>query len=226
MTEAKNADRRREQLRAIMEEKGLNVLQWATKAGVSPTSLYNFFRGDSSSLSQPVLERLASAANVSISRLTGDNHWQKIPTPGVRIIGVVEAGAWRESPEIYLRERAEIMVPVPANYQAHAYGLEVGGPSMNLIYPEGSYVICVPIEHVERELKTGDRVVVRRHRNGTYEFTLKELVVDNDGQPWLWPRSLSPKHQNPIEIPAGEPLGDEEIQVLAIVIGSYRPEPQ
>lgn len=221
-----DADRRRECLRAVMEEKGLNILQFAKRAGISPTSIYNFLRGSSSSLSSPVLEKLAKAHNVPIARLTGEPELTKLSTPEIRVIGIVEAGVWRESPELYIRDRTSIMVPVPETYRPHAFGLEVGGASMNLIYPEGSFVICVPIEHVERELRTGDRVVVRRKNGGTYEFTLKELAFDEDGHPWLWPRSSSPKHQQPIEIPREQPEGDEEISILSLIIGSYRPEPQ
>jgi len=221
-----DADRRRALLLEVQNEKGWNTKEWCRKAGVTPTAVYNFLRGQSRSLSLPILERLASTARVPIGRLTGEPGLVKIDVPSVQIIGVVRAGLWHETPEYLAGIGKEIVVPLPEEYRESAFGLEIAGPSMNQFFPEGSFVVCLPIEELPRELKSHDKVVVLRERAGLYEHTLKELVIDeNTGRPWLWPRSTDPNFQTPIEIPDGEPTESEEIRILAVVIGSYRPEP-
>lgn len=53
-----------------MEARGLKPHPWAKQAGVSPASIYNFIRGDSDSLNQRTLDRLAAAAGVTAEALT------------------------------------------------------------------------------------------------------------------------------------------------------------
>ena len=91
---------------------------------------------------------------------------------------------------------------------------------MNLEYPEGSIVICVKFIELEAEPESGQRVVVYRHApDGEIEATIKEFQIDDAGYPWLWPRSTSPEFQEPIKVNDGD-----EIEIVALVIGSYRPE--
>ena len=74
------------------------------------------------------------------------------------------------------------------------------------------------------ELRSGQRVIVERHRtDGTIEATVKEYMLSDDGRQWLVPRSNQPEFQMPI--PANDPgEGVAEVRVVAVVVGSYRPE--
>jgi len=59
--------------------------------------------------------------------------------------------------------------------------------------------------------------------DGSVEATVKELRIEDEKQ-WLWPRSLHPEHQTPIDI---EEPGDDvaNIEIAGVVVGGYRPRP-
>lgn len=211
-------------LAEIQNEKfGGNAKAWCEAAGLSANVLSNLYRNRADFLSFKTLRALADAARVSVADLTGEPEPQLQAAPPIRVVGTVEAGVWRESPE-YANDDGEVLtVPTRREFREHAYALRINGPSMNRIFPEGSFVTCVPVEVLPRELASGDYVVVRRANGaGLYEFTVKQLEYDGD-QPWLWPRSDHPKFQEPIEIPPN-PLefdNDAEIKVIGFVIGTY-----
>lgn len=93
---------------------------------------------------------------------------------------------------------------------------------MNIDYPEGSIAIWVQMLDF-REPRDGDDVVVYSHRrDGTIEATLKQYRVDERGDKWLWPRSHDPQHQAPVNTRT-PPDDVAEIEIVGIVIGSYRP---
>lgn len=212
----------------VQTKLGWTSREWCLKAGLSANTLYNFYKGRSRSLHADTLDKLAAVASMSVSELTGEQGPPRKPAPEVPIIGSVEAGVWRESPEWPGGEGGSLVIPVPPEYSGIAFAVAVDGPSMNQVFPQGSYVICVSVWEFQRDLRTGDKVVVRRRSaDGHYEFTLKEIVFDNDGRPWLWPRSDHPQYQSPIEIPwpITESDDDSEIAVIAFVLGSYTPMP-
>lgn len=103
---------------------------------------------------------------------------------------------------------------------------------MNQVYPEDTILVCVSLYDYGAELESSDRVIVHRSApDGSVEATVKELKVDVGGRVWLWPRSDHPSHQQPIPLPKNPSDGMEVlesdgtvIQVVAVVIGSYRPE--
>lgn len=148
----------------------------------------------------------------------------------VRVRGAVEAGAWKEAVEWPEEDWYPVpAVPMPAYTDMPQFALEVRGPSMNAVYPDGSMVVCVFLMHLSREPRSGERVVVERRRSGFVEATVKEYVVE-DGVPKLYPRSDHPKHQEPIVLQTGLQDGedenqDEQTRITAVVVGSFRPEP-
>ncbi len=72
MDKARDADKRRQAFHDFMDAYGLKTAPWAKKAGVSPSSIYNFLNGRSDSLSQRNLEALAGASGHPVSELTGE----------------------------------------------------------------------------------------------------------------------------------------------------------
>lgn len=111
---------------------------------------------------------------------------------------------------------------VPGYDGADLFAVRVQGRSMDLIYPDGTYVICAPPS--QTGLQEGDCVVIRRQdASGRSETTLKQIERQADGSYILCPRSSLPEHQEAIPLPAQE---DEAAQdgalVLGVVLLSYR----
>lgn len=144
------------------------------------------------------------------------------PGPGVMPVnrripvkGAVQAGAWSE---IGVEE-----APVDWTYfevkeyqRAELFALDVRGPSMNLVFPDGCRVICA-LPH-EAGVRDGDYVAVRRARGGLHETTLKQLSLEKSGEILLHPRSTDPAHQTPIRL---EPAPDaqEGPEIIGVVVG-------
>lgn len=142
--------------------------------------------------------------------------------PRIPIKGAVGAGLWRDAvewPEEDWRDyygRPDVTVPI-----SHRFALDVVGDSMNLLYPHGSTVECVSV-FGGAEILPGKRVVIiRRRLDLEYEATVKELV-EQDGRLWAVPRSTNPAF-TAFPLDENEP-GITEMQITAIVVGSYRPE--
>jgi SOS-response transcriptional repressor LexA len=140
--------------------------------------------------------------------------------------GSVAAGVWRESDHWNDERQFGIdgsQSPVP---HAKRFGVVVEGRSMDLAYEPGTVLDCVSIfgDHAVIP-QTGDHVIVERVRpDGLRELTVKEYL-EEDGRYFLLPRSSRPEFQQRIEI--GEPDhdydGDDRVQVIAFVVGSYPP---
>lgn len=160
--------------------------------------------------------------------------------PGVvKVRGEVEAGAWREAYEWPESEWLSLPLPPGPHNINDLFALKVRGPSMDLVYPDGSYVVCKPLWKVGRQPRSGERVVVERRRAGLVEATIKELEIQRDGRVMLWPRSSSPAYQAPVELTGGslsgwgladgaatflhEGLAESgmEIAVTALVVGKF-----
>lgn len=140
------------------------------------------------------------------------------------MIGAVQAGVWREALQWERDERYPVSVPIPSPFAGRrVFGLEVRGPSMNDLYPHKSVVFCVSFIDLNREPRTGERVVVyRRSKDHLMEATLKEYWLDDKGVAWLRPRSNHPEFQKAWRV--NDAKSDHEYEVHALVIGSFRPE--
>ena len=172
-----------------------------------------------------MLQQYADNLGVTVAWLTSEPMTLVPVTDGgetVRVIGAVQAGAWQEAVQWDRDDQRDVpFIRLNDNAPLPRFALEVRGTSMNLVYPEGTILYCVPYGNGAPSLKNGRRVIVHRKRvDGLTEATVKEVLIEN-GNIWLRPRSSDPRHQTPIEI--GED-GTEEVTVTAVVIGSYMPE--
>ena len=201
-------------LKELREGAGLTLEYVAERLGLSVSQVSRLERGKS----EPTLSRLQEFATLYGVRVQDIiNHKQ--PTSTIMVRGAVQAGQWVEALEWPRDDWYPVSIIVQEQYvRVPKFGLEVRGPSMDLVYPPGTIVICVNTFHLTEPIKPGKRVIVERENgNGLIEATVKEYVVDDEGTPWLLPRSSKPEFQQPIKV-------DENAKITALVIGSYRPE--
>jgi transcriptional regulator with XRE-family HTH domain len=170
--------------------------------------------------------KLASFAGVEI------HEWLDMPQLGqstvrtrrVPLVGVLQAGAFREAVEYPVDDQRQIEAPIPAviegvptrNLELQAF--EVAGPSMNRYYPDGTVVYAASVMSFRAPEHEDRVIVVRRNKSGLVEVTLKEYVVAEDGRKWLYPRSYDPEFQAPLQYRDGS--DGDEIHVTGIVVAA------
>ncbi len=193
---------------------GLSQAGLARLSGVSQQLISQIERGEN--LSTKHLPRLANALGVSVGEIDPSFRGPAPAIRMVRVIGAVQAGAWREALEWPDEDQYE--VPIPADLQLHGYALlavETRGTSMNRRYPEGTILVYTNAIHTYEDLRAGKRYVIERQRaDGEREVTVKMLWEDETGKPWLLPESTDPLFQQPIPLEGDE---NETIQILGQV---------
>jgi len=163
------------------------------------------------------LSRLADALEIPERELLGVGSAVALPEGRrVKLVGEIAAGVWRET--IEHQDQRDVMVVLPKKYEhVPLQAFTVSGESMNLIYPDGSIVYVAPIHSVEGWPKSGQVVMVMRHKHGETEATLKEYVVNAHGK-WLYPRSDHPEHQAPVDYKGKRT--DEEVVIAGVVVAA------
>ncbi|QKC99217.1 helix-turn-helix domain-containing protein [Mesorhizobium sp. NZP2298] len=205
-------------IRAARKAKGLTQKQLAKQIPTDESSISRWER-DEQGITLDNAVALAGVLGVSVQYLqTGD---EVVPVGNknmrlIRVVGEVQAGVWREAIEWAPDDQDEIPVITPPEYRnlvMSAY--VVRGPSMNMYYPSGTHVIVASTIANGISPKNGSKVLVSRlNKDGLYEATLKEYVIDKDGKVWLWPRSTDPQFQEPIAYKNGD---TEEVTITGIV---------
>lgn len=147
----------------------------------------------------------------------------EIEVVGLPILGSIQAGHWLETTFVDSEGEPE-MLPVARDSRfprARQYALRVVGDSMDLDYPDGSYVTCVDFAESGLAVREGLTVHVERHRGAgqLVEITLKVIAREN-GVLLLRPRSSNPLHQ-PITF-SGK---DVDIVIRGVVTGGWRKTP-
>jgi SOS-response transcriptional repressor LexA len=149
----------------------------------------------------------------------------ELPGDGLPILGSIQAGAWLDTAMIDPDSEPEIMQVNPDRRfpRAAQYVLWVRGNSMDLDWPDGSYVTCVDFAASGLALKEGLTVHVERHQAGgqLVEITLKVLRLQG-GKFWLHPRSSDPKWK---PVPLDGRNGESEVIVRGVVTGGWKTNP-
>jgi len=139
-----------------------------------------------------------------------------------KVVGVVQAGNWSEVMEWPPEDQYPLMIPANPYAETDLFALEVRGNSTNLVYPDGSIVVCVTLPALGREPKDEELVVCQRTDvHGLWEATCKRIRTAADGVRWLWPESDDPLHQEPISM-ASE--NGEEVSLRGVVIWGIKNE--
>jgi transcriptional regulator with XRE-family HTH domain len=138
----------------------------------------------------------------------------------IPVVGEVTAGVWKEAAVRELDNIEDwLAIDVDGYERAQLRAWKVTGPSMNLVYPSGRFVVTA--HPIEAGLRVGDYVVVQRERAGLAEITLKEFVVDQDGRMALWPRSSDPDFQEPIYLRGGDEQDQTGPVIVGVVVADY-----
>lgn len=167
------------------------------------------------------LAKIATAAGMKLPDALGSSPSE--PTNELRRIpvkGEVQAGALRRIPDDpTVNEWLDIHIP---EYDAAAlFAVRVVGRSMDLHYPDGTYVIAIP--PAEAGLVDGDHVVVRIWDGDRAETTLKEIEAVEGNKLRLWPRSTDPAYQEPIEIELDRTENNQHgPEIIGVVVADYR----
>lgn len=203
-------------IKSLRIVKGLKQVEVARALGTSTANVSRWESG-----SQPSYENIQSLADFygkSVDELLFAAAVEL--NQEIRIIGLVEAGSWH--PSIEFDNSEKYAVPAPNAHKFNkTFGLEVSGDSMDLYYPDGTILICRLLADMDRDLRQHDHVIAVCHDGGDVEATCKELVLDRSGKPWLWPRSRSPEHQQPIRGTLDDnPEDHREAIVYAVVVGA------
>lgn len=168
------------------------------------------------------LEMMARVFKIERESLTG---FLKPDEDGrrVAIVGKLAAGVFEETLELPVDEQRTPAVFLGSDLDGvPVQGFIVKGDSMNSFYPDGSIVYVAMLRAIPGAPQNGHHVMVmRRNSDGLVEGTLKEYVVDEKKQVWLWPRSSSPLHQAPVSYKKGRKHGDvEEVWISGVVVAA------
>lgn len=210
------------EIRAIRRDLGMTQEQFAHALNVSQGTVSRWEKGAEPGFENlREIERLASRRGQPIKL----HEMTELPVDDVPVVGEIMAGLFREAIRVDDLSPSINIGPEPRYSGFPRFALRVRGPSMNLLYPDGSFVVCIEFADLGRDPKHGERVIVYRiNSDGLIEATCKEFVVDGNGAAWLWPRSSDPHFQTPWPLSNGHPADIESVSVHALVIGSYRPE--
>lgn len=206
-----------DRVKKIREALGLTQVQFANAIKASQGRVSKWERGENvpSGEHWDRINKLAGADGRGLEGIVPLGAGGSPPRT-YRIVGEVQAGVWMEAIEWEHDDQIEVALTPPLGLEGvDVKGFRVRGASMNKIYGEGTVVYVQPTISNGIEPRSGQYVLVsRRNRDGLYEATLKEFVVDGEGRRWLWPRSYDPKHQAPLALDNGE---SEEVTVTGIV---------
>lgn len=211
-------------IKELRKTLGLKQTEFAKRLGINDNSAVSKWERGIQNPSAEYTPKIADMAGVTVGAFLGLQPMDNDSVVGRQVVvaGDVVAGEWREAIEWPPEDWKHISIPSPPGWDGIPLrGYVVRGTSMNRYYHDGTYVFVASTIANGIRPRSGNKVLVtRRDRNGLYEATLKEFVVDETGRKWLWPRSYDPEHQTPIAY-----QGDsEEVTITGIVAASFMAE--
>lgn len=206
-------------IKEIRLQKNMTTNDVAERAGTTFQQVSRLERGERS-LDTEWMEKISRALSVKPIELL-PKEWQPQGIKTINVVGHVQAGLWQEAAQWDSGDFYQIAAPYYEEYEKkHLYGLEVKGESMNKVFPNGTCVICVPIDEWDSTIENGKYVIVERRnpKNSQIEATVKEFIKNESGV-YLVPQSTDPSFSS---IKVDETTGDSAI--TGVVIGSFRKE--
>ncbi|MEK7752764.1 MAG: XRE family transcriptional regulator [Acidobacteriota bacterium] len=178
----------------------------------------------------PQLKRYAAAFTVPWLWLHegGQLPGKRKPSQGdaIPVTGEVAAGQWLDTDvEVDSRDFDQFPIAAHPDFPFESqYGLIVKGTSMNKILAPGVVLHCVDIVKAEIDPLDDDIVIVQRmrHQGNQREITAKQ--INRRGKMIVLSPSSTESKWKPISFnPDDGHDGDEEVRVVALVIGRYTP---
>lgn len=241
-----NDDVVRQRIQERMDALDLTMNAAAKLSGLHRSMLRKFMAGDTKELRGSSIDKLAPVLQCTSAYLRGDEAefvaaepkagpqgaalsrpLERLTRPmqNVKIVGVVEAGAFRPVDFFEDAELGDIVNGFDPKYrELRQFGFKVRGDSMDLAgIRDGCEIVCVCPAEAQVEPGDGDLVVVENSLDGghTRELTVKRL--HRVGVSWeLRPESSNPRHK-PIVIPSNsDPNDGREVRIVGLVIGVVR----
>lgn len=217
-------------LRRLLVERDLNAYQAAKEAGLGPSFVRDILRGKTKSPSGDNLAKLAAVLKASVEDLQAGSLRRTlapedpgiVDVAGLAVVSEVSAGNWREVTDLGEHEEKETIAAArdPRFPRAKQYALRVRGDSMDIDYPDGSYVTCVDYWDAGVTIRDGHVLHVERTKAGgqLVEITIK-AVETIGGKVYLAPRSKNAKWK-PFPIDGEE---DTEVRIKGLVTGGWKP---
>jgi len=199
-------------LAQILKNLGLTQTEAADKLGITQGTLSLYLSGKRQ-IRVSFLDHFCRVFGVNPSQCLGG-----IPTQGVPVLGVVQDGLFQK--DWQQDDGPNLDLPIGLTYSFYkTFALEVRGDSMNKVYPDGSYVICIPLKDYHKPLTSGAKVVCQRQvPDNLVEVTLKEYHETPTGI------YLIPSSTNPTFHPVDLSKEMDKINICAVVIGYYKEE--
>ena len=210
-------------IREIRKQAGLTQAEFAEAIGTAQSAVSKWERALEAP-SSPNLLAIARFGGVDVVTMDGDGATlaeAPVAPTKVAVVGVTQAGLWRESPRGAPSETIEMSIPSGFGWEKfHPVAFRVNGEIMNLVYSKRTIVFVELYSSGRLKPSPGDKVIVQRRSSmGLYEISIREMREDDNGEIWLWPRSRDPRHQAPIKLSDG--AGDAvETHIVGVVIGA------
>lgn len=203
----------RQTLKDLLKKNNLTQVYVAQRLGITQGALSLYLNGKRK-ISTQFLDRFCTTFDIDISEIYPQS---KNDLGQIYIIGDVQAG--------YFKSLEESCSPSPLpicgqkDKKLPLFALRVKGDSMDKLYPDGSFLICCPLNAFPEKLSTGHKVICQRlHKDGKVEATVKEYTENKFGI------FLIPHSTNPLYTPLKLEQSDTTIIINAVVVGSYHPE--
>lgn len=154
------------------------------------------------------------------------------PMPGKRqrsgpiaTVGEVAAGLWLDvDAELDPRDFEQYPISADPLYPIDAqYGLIVRGTSMNRVVEAGQVLHCVDVVKAQVEPEEGDIVIVERKRAQASQREVTAKRIGRRGRVIVLSPDSTEDRWKPIEFNPAHKDDDETVEVIALVIGVYRP---
>lgn len=214
--------------RAVIEHTGTGrrwsrrSLSLAASNGKNPDLVRDFIsRGQDRKPSFDAVAGLAAAMEMDV------NEFILTPAPKsgpvyIKVVGAVEAGAWREQCEWPTDQQYEVRALQSDFPELDRFGLVVVGYSMDKLFAPGVVLDCLrlPFSGESPIIPTPGQIVIAQHTRGDLvETTCKRLGRDAEGQWFLKPESTRDEHQAiiPIGAPDENYALDDGIVIVGIV---------
>ncbi|ESQ82374.1 hypothetical protein AEAC466_17275 [Asticcacaulis sp. AC466] len=198
-----------------MQAQGLSNYALADRVGVSEGSVRQAANLGTHRLGADTIYNIARELGTTVEALLELPPLSKGDSQGTLPVRYrTGGGVWIEAFDFSDVPLGEVEgAPVKSYPRTQQWYEKLEGDSMNVVFPDGTYLQVVDAIAIQYVPKSGDVVIVERTRDAGFlrERSAKQVEIGADGTVQLWPRSTNPRWQQPIQI--NDHPTDETVQV-------------